>query len=154
MNKKKKELIKSSYGDYWMIVKDIVDDNGWCFYEDIHVGIESSNALMGVYDWLSKNDNLDSYLLGFRPKNLKGVSSNNGWTVVNNKSDMPKVDCLVKICFEGKVNSIVYHWYSGPKLLEATKESIRGFEPNGSYKFWIPTISHFKIYIADIPPLY
>lgn len=60
----KQEAIKDAYGEYWELVKDYVDKNGWAFkyFEEIGISIFGSEADFknGIF---------------WRPKSLQGIEA-------------------------------------------------------------------------------
>ena len=84
----KQQAIINAYGEYWDMIKDEIDGNGWCmkFNHPLHKEI---NNFYGV----------DTFAYGFgtawRPKSLKGIDNNNGWVRINSEDDLPKenIDC-------------------------------------------------------------
>ena len=106
-----------------------------------------------IYDLEKFAKKEDLKTMYMRPYGIGKILNNNGWTVVNNKQDMPKEDCLVKICMEDKVNSVVHKWYAKDGLLEPTQLGINGYRTH-SHKFWLNTVSHYKIYIPEPEPIF
>jgi hypothetical protein len=67
----KQEKIQEAYGEYWEKVKDYVCENGWCsgFWG------ETFEKLDGYTEPKSEGTR-------WRPKSLKGIETNNGWTIL------------------------------------------------------------------------
>ena len=76
-----------------------------------------------------------------RPKSLKGLEKNNGWTKIENESDLPTIGEYYTIAsFD---NSIVEREFPHPKFsLEFNKE------------WWLKYITHYQQIIKPENPLY
>ena len=76
----KQEAIKKAYGEYWELVKDYVDENGWIFWSD-------KNPI-GIYNnrYLEYKDENPNY---WRPESLQGIENNNGWIKIESEADLP-----------------------------------------------------------------
>jgi hypothetical protein len=85
----KQEKIQASYGEYWDIVKDHVNENGWV------------NCKLRQFDFLINNEVYDRKANGFlhelsRPKSLQGIEHNNSWIKIESEADLP---IKQKMCF-------------------------------------------------------
>jgi hypothetical protein len=79
----KQQAIKNAYGEYWELVKNHVDSNGFLKYGDIRnetIGLKDSEIEITDY-----NFNIDFEV--WRPKQLQGIESNNGW--INASDTLP-----------------------------------------------------------------
>lgn len=84
----KLNAIKAAYGDAWEKVKDKIDENGWTssmllHFEDVNI------------EWERRHHGYD-----IRPKSLKGLDYNNGWTRLEDKLP-PSNDEQYHVCIEG-----------------------------------------------------
>ena len=78
----KEEKIKEAYGEYWAVVKEYVDENGWCKkrkkvnFEFIKTNIGIQEHQYHHYYW--------------RPNSLQGIENNNGWVKIESEDDVPE----------------------------------------------------------------
>lgn len=81
----KEEKIKEAYGENFDRIKLHIDENGWVdtqIFPCARKGIEfeqykkRSNTYLGFYN---------------RPKSLKGIENNNGWTKIFSEKDLPNM---------------------------------------------------------------
>lgn len=85
----KEESIQEAYGEYWDLVKNHIDENGWCGkrkkikFEELKKSFDIQYDLFNFY-W-------------FRPKSLDGIDNNNDWIKIESDSDLPKenIECYV-----------------------------------------------------------
>ena len=136
----KLEAIKKAYGEYWDLVGDYVDVNGYLQSNDI-----------AHHNWKC----LFSLPLGFyvfhegslvRPKSLSGIENNNSWIKIEEDgSNLPKSFCECRVI--SKINP------DKPfSLMYAPDE--KAFENDMSY-FKFSEISHYYIPFAnEEPPVY
>lgn len=77
----KQEVIKKAYGDFYDKVKDRIDVDG-CISLKGSVNNEDANMVckLGMY---SDKDHK------YKPINLKGIETNNNWTKIYSKKDLP-----------------------------------------------------------------
>ena len=78
-NNLKQQAIEAAYGEYWEIVKNNVDENGWIDGNDVNpfdLGLKTDEFHYGTTMW--------------RPKSLKGIETNNGWISILSEADLPK----------------------------------------------------------------
>jgi len=90
----KSEKIQEAYGEYWDLVKDYVDENGW-----IKTGTYHNNEIID-FELFNIELESDYYEIPFgvftetieinRPKSLNNIEYNEGWIVINNYNDLPK----------------------------------------------------------------
>lgn len=73
----KQEVIKQAYGEHWEAVKDYVDENGYCA------------QWPGIRQAINKDFIEFKPWEKWRPKSLKGLETNNGWTKIESESDLP-----------------------------------------------------------------
>ena len=129
----KQEKIQEAYGKYWEQVKDYVNKNGWC---SIRRGVGFDEIISNL-PWETRIGNQYCW----RPKLLKGLEKNNGWTKIENESDLPTIGEYYTIAsFD---NSIVEREFPHPKFsLEFNKE------------WWLKYITHYQQIIKPEKPLY
>ena len=82
----KEQKIKEAYGEYWGIVKDFVDENGWIGFHYKDTGFEGGVEPFGEYETNDIND----VRFDWRPKSLQGIENNNGWIRIESETDLPK----------------------------------------------------------------
>ena len=129
----KEEKIKEEYLKLGLpFNENIIFDNGWLKIKP------------GLYS--SKYDDLDllkmtNHVHSIRPKTLQGLENNNGWTKIENESDLPTIGEYYTIAsFD---NSIVEREFPHPKFsLEFNKE------------WWLKHITHYQQIIKPENPLY
>ncbi len=102
----KEQKIKEAYGEYWDIVKDYTDENGWCDF----TFTKDTNILIPI--------EMDFKFPKGRPINLKGIANNNGWIKVESEADLPKetifVECISKAFdFKDKRSQCTHHFMLG-----------------------------------------
>lgn len=95
--KTKEQVIKESWGSHYDIVKNKLDEFGWC-QDDGHKLFDNHK----IYD---NDENFDFSFWGvwdscevkkYRPRSLRGIEDNNEWIKIKSEDDLPKEDCL---CF-------------------------------------------------------
>jgi len=130
----KKEKIQEAYGEFWNIVKDWVNENGWCEkrramkFEEIK---KYCDIEYGAYE---------SYW--FRPKSLHGIEHNNDWVKIESESDLPKENGLYFV-----------FWYLLKGELNST--SFRDFHVGTEdSKFWMANYSHYQPIKMPKTPIY
>lgn len=69
----KQEAIKKAYGEYWELVKDCIDENGWI----------DNSIYKFTFGQLINLDSEYKYDVFFRPKSLQGIENNNGWVIID-----------------------------------------------------------------------
>lgn len=77
----KEEKIKKVYGDLY---HDKIDNNGWSEPHYINKGKYDKQA----FDLADKGDDFLSPTLIIRPKLLRGLETNNGWTKIESKEEL------------------------------------------------------------------
>lgn len=85
----KQQAIKNAYGEYFNLFRKYIDANGWIAQSDFFLA------------YLGLPDSFEVQVKGFppkgatkwRPKQLKGIESNNGWIRIENENDLPKEKC-------------------------------------------------------------
>ncbi|MDM1042155.1 MULTISPECIES: hypothetical protein [Empedobacter] len=96
----KKEKIKDAWGDYYLDVKEQIDEYGLVSEKFL-----TNNQCKTLNDDLSieiYSPNEGYYF--YRPNSLQGIETNNGWIKIESEDDLPKyiVDCWIiykdKIC--------------------------------------------------------
>ncbi len=129
----KEEKIKDAYREYWEIVKDHVDENGW-FVKDAFQVID-----LGYHDISSTIDFVhDSSTNEMIPKEIHGIRDNNGWIKIESESDLPKYNCNVWIMLKnGEIDNQRF-------LLEYKDFTVH------PYKY----ITHYQEIIKPQPPIY
>jgi len=99
---KKQEKIQEAYGEYWKIVKDYVDSNGWC---NVRRKIGFLEIIKKI-NWQTKIGNQYSW----RPKSLQGIENNNGWIKIESENDLPKEKGDYFVCVDGvQPNNNIMH---------------------------------------------
>ena len=121
----KEEKIKEAYGEYWEIVKNYLDEYGWCriFGKDQFAELEG-------YDKDNSNE------INWRPKSLQGIENNNGWIKIEEKLNTKWNDSF-DIVFTDKGNIYTYATYC-----------------NFSSIYELEKITHFQQIIKPNKPLY
>lgn len=132
----KQEAIKQAWGDdRFNILSPKINDNGW-LDEDYLINKQEFNLSdcdteNGAYLGL---DDLTTY---YRPKSLKGIEHNNGWTKIESVSDLPKTS--------GTKYKVV--------LADGSMEETDiNYSLREVYNLW--KITHYKQIKKDLPPLY
>lgn len=82
----KEELIKEAWGEYYDIVKDKLNTNGWYSYFSLDNKVRLSNC--SQFKDLILDEHKEIPLL--RPKSLQGIENNNGWIKIESEEDLPK----------------------------------------------------------------
>lgn len=86
--KTKQEVIKEAWGEYYEIVKDKLNTNGWC--------IDYKYTLFSELKIYDNDERFDFVHNGewdycevekYRPKSLQGIENNNGWIKGTPKKD-------------------------------------------------------------------
>lgn len=72
----KLEAVRKAWGDQW---SERVGEYGWCDFGKNHSYDTDSFDTIKYLDCVS-----------IRPKSLRDIENNNGWTRINNKSDIPE----------------------------------------------------------------
>lgn len=80
----KEEVIKAAYGENWELVKDKVNKDGWIKDREFIF----SDFVKGI-DWQT-TDHDDEFYDTRRPKQLKGIEDNCGWTKIESEKDLPQ----------------------------------------------------------------
>lgn len=93
----KQECIAKAYGEYWEVVKDFVNELGWC-YQRRNIG----------FDKLSKEIMIEFNGYDFRPIILKGLENNNGWIKIESEDDLPEQGGSYYVTRHGKIETAVY----------------------------------------------
>jgi hypothetical protein len=77
----KEGKIKEAYGEHWDLVKDYVERNGWITVSDLlHLKLPIAKIIdCDIED-----------VRAYRPKSLRGIENNNGWTKIETKEDLPE----------------------------------------------------------------
>lgn len=121
----KQEKIQAAYGEHWKKVKELVDSNGTVPH-GVYVGMGLAE-LGGEYFGC----------IGWRPKSLAGIETNNGWTKIETLADLPKESG---------------HFY----VLEGKKITSDAFDPRFGLddKRWVKLYTHWQPIIKPQPPLY
>jgi len=89
----KQQYIQEAYGQRWDEIKDLVDENGWVKDDWIAHGL--SNGI--GYDELKmpytiEQVNFKSFVGSdsiWRLRSLHNIDTNNGWTKINSRDDLP-----------------------------------------------------------------
>ena len=93
----KQEKIKEAYGEYWEILKDYVERNGWMTVSDL------LHLKLPIFKYIQCDVDDIEDIRAYRPKTLKGIEDNNGWTKIEFIEDLPKEKGL-KCLFLNKNN--------------------------------------------------
>lgn len=130
----KQEKIQEAYGEYWDLVKDFIDENGFCHKRRKIMFAEIEKSIEIVKDHPNN-------LYPFRPKSLQGIEDNNGWIKIEN-------------------NEVILNdreWYFTEEMNVGSKISVlqyclksKGFLFMGS-KQWI---THYQPIQKPKPPIY
>lgn len=133
----KQETIKQAYGEYWELIKNHIDENGWVDTQTF------SFARKGIeFDFYKKRTK--SYLGYYnRPKSLEGLENNNGWIKIESEEDLPNNSCSCWI-------QVKYQYTNTPFWYDFTKKC---FVFKGIILF-TNEITHYKPIEKPKPPLY
>jgi hypothetical protein len=126
----KQQAIKNAYGEYWELVKNHVDSNGFLKYGDIRnetIGLKDSEIEITDY-----NFNIDFEV--WRPKQLQGIESNNKWIRIESENDLPKDDCKC--------------W-----VITSSGEEYMALYLDGCQKFWELMDLDFQLYPTHYMPI-
>ncbi len=121
----KQEAVKNAYGEYWEIVKDYVDENGWASYPNV----QKHDYNFGKLEF--KDD-----CTFLRPESLQGIENNNGWVKIENEADLPN-------------NEKVWICTSNNRVLISSKAVLNWFLKNPDNK-----ITHYQPIEKPKPPIY
>ena len=95
----KEKAISAAYGEAWEKVKEYVDENGWCEY------------MVYPYDLGFNEANAEKDLIGdtvrWRPKYLRAIDENNGWTRCDER--LPKKLGDYYVCINGEFDGQIMH---------------------------------------------
>lgn len=132
----KQELIQQAWGnDRFNVLSPKINENGW-LDEDYLINKHEFN----LADCDTENGafiGLDDLTTYYRPNSLKGIEHNNGWTKIENVSDLPKVS--------GTKYKVV--------LADGSMEEMDiNYSLREVYNLW--KITHYKPIKQDLPPLY
>lgn len=126
----KEEKIQESYGEYWDLVKDHLDENGWCGkrkrikFEELKKSFDIQYDLFNFY-W-------------FRPKSLDGIEYNNEWIKVESELDLPKERGTFWTFIEGK---------------EVIMNTFNTFD-DMEFTFYNEKVTHYQKIIEPKHPIY
>lgn len=145
MDKVKQQVIQDAYGEYWNLLKDLVDENGW---------IQSK----GEYHFIEWEDifQIDEYpLWGYsgevincekwRPKALYGIENNNGWIKIESKEDYPKENCDCWVMNKNGEIRYEYYYFGLGGFIKTATYSLR--DPNEK-------LTHYQPIIKPLKPIY
>jgi hypothetical protein len=131
----KQEVIKEAWGiERFNVLSPHINDNGW-LDEDYLINKYEFN----LADCDTENGafiNMDDLTTYYRPKSLKGIENNNGWTKVDFIHDLSNRTGI-------SYKSI---------LPDGTIETTHNFSARELYNLW--KITHYKVIEKDLPPLY
>lgn len=132
---KKQEKIKEAYGQYWDLVNDQIDENGWLDQKGIHKPLPGLTMdVLNPYD--------PKYCYYMRPVSLAGLDDNNGWISIESEADFPKNKLDHSFVYSLKENMI-----SSIQLNIVRNDQIEElFEDD-----WI---THYQPIIKPKPPIY
>ena len=85
----KQEKIIHAYGQHWNTVKEFTNDFGWCNFKELFGDMGNNKGLEGIQLEVSNPYN-PKYCYFKRPICLSGIENNNGWTKLDDESDLPK----------------------------------------------------------------
>ncbi|MDV3774042.1 hypothetical protein CMU14_13245 [Elizabethkingia anophelis] len=122
----KNEAIKAAYGEHWKDVQLIIDENGW-FDMAYSEQVPNFDHLWDASD--KKNAKI-------RPKELRGLETNNGWTRIESEEDLPK---------EGDLFWVMKKGYDYP-LFEPM------YHDDGEY--WLINYTHYQPIEKPKPPIF
>lgn len=71
----KEEAIRESYGDYWDIVEEYVDGNGWVKTKKFQDQLPRQ-----LFEFYVSRHTSDNNMM--RPKAITGIEDNNGWKLI------------------------------------------------------------------------
>ena len=94
MEADKQKAIEFAYGEYFELLKDVLDENWWC------------NLYWDICEILNGISKPNSQGTKWRPLSLQGIENNNGWIKINSEEDLPKEDCNCHIEYKDGTISI------------------------------------------------
>lgn len=145
--KTKKEVITEAYGDFVgindNIIESVLSNDGWIPRDFIPPSFDKS-LFEASFDFKL-----------IRPKSLFGIEYNNGWTSISSRNEMPEKDCLLWVCFDNKPHPAIVGWNATSRMFYYPKFNFRDNNYiKNSESFWVPNITHYKLYIEGFPPLF
>lgn len=137
----KQEVIQQAWGEtLFPILEMEMKRNGGNWYKEWkNSGQFYGNFLqegLRVHLYREGIENLNGW---FYPSELKGIENNNGWTKIESEADLPE-------------NGIWYKVVHKNRTIGKSKDT-SGWTVNDKIGFEA-FITHYKIFIEDLPPLY
>lgn len=139
----KEELIKEAWGG----INENINENGWYYFG------YCVNGWGDVKDWLKENNlisdksyynmtydelyNGDLFNVEIRPKSLKDIETNNGWSVIHSIHDKEIEKGQYWIMHPNGFIEVAYY--------DGTMEC---------YKFWKLNFTHYQPIVKPLKPLY
>ena len=129
----KEQKIKEAYGEYWEVLKETIDENGY-----------SHNKHKGCTTVLKPNLSVEFivYKDKIRPKSLQGIENNNGWTAILSEEDLPKT--------RGNEDVFIIDLIGE----EITIGSTKLLKDKDIRKYWLKTVKYYQPIIKPKPPIY
>lgn len=135
----KQEYIQQAWGVYWDEVKDFLDEDGrlsyahcsriWNLYDD---GCTSFKRIAKELELTNDADYMD-----YQPNALCGVEYNNGWTTIEDESDVPhEIGSLYWVMKKGYDYPITTPFYKNDQ------------------DYWLEHYTHYQLISKPKPPLY
>ena len=136
--KTKQQAIQEAYGEHWGIVKNYVDENGWCELNVSQKEPINNFANHGKTEWKPINNRGC-----WRPKSLQGIENNNGWIKIESEDDLPKEEIDVHFIFENNTGRF--------QTFGVWDNKIKSFY-SGALK--ISNVTHYQPIEKPKPPIY
>jgi hypothetical protein len=135
----KREAVKKAYGEYWDLLTDHTDNDGWV-NSKAWIGDFGNTAIYGklkgiVIESLNPYSKTDCYI--FRPIALRGIKDNNGWISVKEHGLPIKWDYHLD-----------YHVFDNEGYISTRTFTV------GSEEYWKAHVTHYQIIIKPLPPIY
>lgn len=142
----KQEIIKKSWGDLWEKLheegqKEAYNNNGWTAPylwsgKTVSESKKNYNSDINASSIDLDYQGVPAYLL--RPKSLRGLETNNGWTKIESEDDLPKYNSGGKFkCFTELGNEVDLNG---------------GNAVRNAYKF--SDVTHYRLMKEDAKPIY
>lgn len=129
---KKEEKIQESYREYWDVMKDHVDENGW-FAKDAFSQINLSyEDVSSTIDFV--HDHSTDEMI---PKEIYGIKDNKNWIKIDSEEDLPQD------------SSAYWVWRSDERV-----SSINDYNTDRSYFFPHLKATHYQPIVKPEKPVY
>lgn len=134
--KTKEDIIQEAWVAFGLNNINLIDIDGWLPCKELEI--------MSIYDehdfeWKEVRNLISSDISWshYRPKSLKGIENNNGWTKIFSEKDLPK-------------DGHYFVTYKNGNISDLPKES----SIVGDDYYWVENITHYQPIIKPEKPLY